>query len=178
LPALSGCGAAEPATQPQSQVVEPSAVTAAADTLAEFMGKVVKVVDGDTIDVLNDEKKTIRIRFHGIDWPERGQPSGNNATGTLKASVLRNVVKVVSYGQDKYDRTISDIYHDGTLINRALVAVGMAWHYVKYVPDDSALAEAEKRARKLKTGLWSGSHKVVSPWNWRRMSKAERDESR
>ncbi len=107
--------------------------------------------------------------------PEHGQPFGNNAIETLKASILGIVVKVVSYGQGKDDCTIGEIYHDGTLINRAIVAAGMAWHYVKYVPDNTALAEAEKQARKLETGLWSGSHKVIAPRDWRRMSKEERD---
>ncbi len=62
---------------------------------------------------------------------------------------MGNVVNVVSHVQDKYDRTIGEIYHDGTQINRALVATGMAWHYVKYAPDDTTLTEAEKQARKL-----------------------------
>ncbi|MEO2018936.1 MAG: hypothetical protein ABGZ53_31705 [Fuerstiella sp.] len=37
-------------------------------------------MDGDTIDVLTDDKETIRLRFNGIDTPERGQPFGNNTT--------------------------------------------------------------------------------------------------
>jgi endonuclease YncB( thermonuclease family) len=28
--------------------------------------KVIKIVDGDTIDVLTDDKETIRLRFNGI----------------------------------------------------------------------------------------------------------------
>mgnify|MGYP001288358451 CR=1 FL=1 len=72
----------------------------------------IRVVDGDTIDVLTDAKETIRIRLHGIDCPERGQPFGNNATQALKASILGNVVKVVSHGQDRYDRTIGRTFVD------------------------------------------------------------------
>ena len=33
---------------------------------------------------------------------------------TLAALILGNVVKVVSHGDDRYGRTIGDIYHDGT----------------------------------------------------------------
>ena len=40
----------------------------------EFTGKVIKVVDGDTVDVLTGDKETIRIRLNGIDCPERVQP--------------------------------------------------------------------------------------------------------
>ena len=58
---LFGCGVPAPEQQSQSPVAEPSAVT----TASEFTGKVVKVIDGDTIDVLIDDKDTIRIRLHG-----------------------------------------------------------------------------------------------------------------
>jgi len=49
---------------------------------------VIKVIDGDTIDVLADDQETIRIRLHGIDCPERGQPFDNNATQALQPPIL------------------------------------------------------------------------------------------
>ena len=52
-----------------------------------------------------------------------------------------------------------------TLINRTLVAAGMSWHYARYAPDDTALAQAQKQARELKRGRWSGSHKIIAPWD-------------
>jgi micrococcal nuclease len=42
----------------------------AADT---WTGKCIGVTDGDTIKVLNG-RETVKIRLHGIDCPERGQP--------------------------------------------------------------------------------------------------------
>ena len=65
-------------------VQQPAAVTTPPVTseqaAAGFAGKVIKVVDGDTIDVLTDDMETIRIRFSGVDTPERGQPYGNTST--------------------------------------------------------------------------------------------------
>ena len=116
--------------------------------------------------------------LNGINCPEHGQPFGNNATQALKDSILGNVVKVVSRDQDRYDRTVGDIYYDGTLINLSLVKAGLAWHYVKYAPDRDDLADAEQDARADNIGLWAGSHKVIPPWDWRKMSKDERDEYR
>jgi micrococcal nuclease len=142
---------------------------------AEFTAKVIKVIDGDTIDVLTDDTVTIRIRLNGIDCPERGQPFGNNARETVSASIGGQMVRIVTHGDDRYGRIIGDIYHDGTLINLTLVKAGMAWHYVKYAPDNTAFAEAEQQAREIQTGLWRGSHKPIAPWDWRRMSKDERD---
>lgn len=148
--------------------------------------KVIKIVDGDTIDVLTDDKETIRLRFNGIDTPERGQPFGNNATKFVSDTVGGKMVRLVMHGEDRYDRTIADIYLPGDdplvelpdlFLNRELVKHGLAWHY-KYYSDDKQLADAEDNARLKKLGLWGGSHKPIAPWDWRKMSKEERDEHR
>ncbi len=54
---------------------------------------------------------------------------------------------------------------------------GLAWHYKKY-SDDKRLADDENNARLKKLGLWGGSHKPIAPWDWRKLSKVERDEFR
>jgi endonuclease YncB( thermonuclease family) len=45
---------------------------------ADFEGKVVSILDGDTIEVLHD-KKPERIRLYGIDCPEKRQPFGQKS---------------------------------------------------------------------------------------------------
>jgi endonuclease YncB( thermonuclease family) len=47
-------------------------------TAEEFSGKVVRVADGDTIEVLRDGAP-IRIRLQGVDSPETHQPFGTRA---------------------------------------------------------------------------------------------------
>jgi endonuclease YncB( thermonuclease family) len=42
---------------------------------ADFKGEVIRVLDGDTIEVLH-EKQPERIRLYGIDCPEKGQAFG------------------------------------------------------------------------------------------------------
>jgi endonuclease YncB( thermonuclease family) len=39
---------------------------------ADFSGPVLRILDGDTIEVLHEDRSE-RIRLHGIDCPERGQ---------------------------------------------------------------------------------------------------------
>lgn len=51
-------------------------LSAAAETLS---GRVVKMVNGDTVYVLDAAKEQHKIRLSGIDAPERGQPFGKKS---------------------------------------------------------------------------------------------------
>ena len=52
--------------------------------LAEvFAGRIVGVIDGDTVDVLIDTETLIRVRLSGIDAPERKQAFGSVAKKAL-----------------------------------------------------------------------------------------------
>ena len=139
-------------------------------------GKVVGVIDGDTIDVLDSSKKQHRIRFDGIDAPERGQPFSNRAKSTLSDLVFGKTVRVDTEGPDKYDRTIGRIYVDGRDVGLAMLEAGMAWHYTKY-DQSKKYADGEKAAKDAGRGLWSDPRRVP-PWEWRKMDKAERDKRR
>ena len=83
LTRLAGC-TEQPSELPRVTAPDPIVETQTPVTDQPGIGpelyKVIKTVDGDTIDVLTEDKKTIRLRFNGIDTPERGQPFGNNAT--------------------------------------------------------------------------------------------------
>ena len=49
--------------------------------------KCVGVIDGDTVDILTQDKKQVRLRLASIDAPERGQPFGTTAKKFLRAVV-------------------------------------------------------------------------------------------
>jgi endonuclease YncB( thermonuclease family) len=137
---LTGSGKPQAVTQAAAILQQTSKAKPQRVAASEFTGKVIKVVDGDTIDVLTDDKEKVRIRFSGIDTPERGQPYGNNATRLLKKLIAGKTVRVVPQGGDRYKRTVGAIYHQGRLINLSLVEAGLAWHYVKYAPKRTDLA--------------------------------------
>ena len=75
-----------------------------------------RVTDGDTITVIdNGQKHTIRLV--GIDAPEKsrgkhkpGQPFSQAATKHLAGLVLNKHVNIVSYGTDRYGRTLGVVY--------------------------------------------------------------------
>ena len=139
-------------------------------------GKVVGVIDGDTIDVLDSSKRQHRVRFDGIDAPERGQPFANRAKSTLSDLVFGKTVRIDTEGPDKYDRTIGRVYVDGRDVGLAMLEAGMAWHYTKY-DQSKKYADGEKAAKDAGRGLWADPRRVP-PWEWRKMDKAERDKRR
>ena len=65
----------------------------AQDKLPVLPGTVTKIVDGDTIDV-QLSSGPIRVRLHGVDTPERGQPWGKESTAALTALVMGKEVDI------------------------------------------------------------------------------------
>ena len=135
--------------------------------------KVVGIVDGDTIDILVN-RSPLRLRLNGIDTPEKGQPFGNNAKDDLSQLIGGKQVRYAVRDSDRYGRSIADVYLGDLYVNQWLVQQGLAWHYVAY-SNDPALDAAEAEAKAAKRGLWSDPRRVP-PWNWRNLSKLEREE--
>lgn len=132
-------------------------------SFADFTGRVVGVTEGDTITVLQGAWGK-KIRLHGIDAPEQGQPFSTKAKQVTSAWVFGKTVTVQIHGRDKYGRTIGDvIFPEGGTLNRALVKAGLAWWYCTYAPRDHVLRDLELEARRDRRGLWADPD-PVPPW--------------
>lgn len=140
----------------------------ASPTLAhEFSGSVVTILDGDTIEVLHNNRAE-RIRLNGIDCPEKGQAFGKRAKHAASELAYGKDVTIQTHGHDKYTRTIGDvILPDGTNVNHTLVKEGWCWWYRKYAPRDLVLEGLEREAREGRKGLWADPQ-PVPPWEWRK----------
>gem|GEM_PF-3282360 len=74
---------------------------------AVLAGKVVKVIDGDTLELRLD--RTIHIiRLDQIDAPGIGQPWGRRARQALHRRVVGQQVVVEIAGVDRYERLLDD----------------------------------------------------------------------
>jgi micrococcal nuclease len=136
--------------------------------LAGFIGPVVSVLDGDTIEVLHNTSPE-RVRLSGIDCPEKGQAFGNRAKQATSAFVFGRDVILQTHGQDKHRRTLADVFlSDGTHVNHELVKGGWCWWYQKYAPKDLVLQQLEHEAKTQKKGLWAEPN-PVPPWLYRRL---------
>jgi micrococcal nuclease len=131
-----------------------------------FSCRVIGIKDGDTVEILTADRKTIIVRLNGIDAPEKDQPYSQKSKESLSKLVFRKQVKLCSFGNDRYGRLLADIYVDSINVNYIQVAEGLAWHYKKY-SDDVNLAQLEQQARAQKLGLWQEKD-PTPPWEFRK----------
>ncbi|EPO0672776.1 thermonuclease family protein, partial [Escherichia coli] len=83
---------------------------------AEIQGKVIRVLDGDTIEIKTLPAKIvvyevpIRVRLINIDAPEKKQPFGRWSTSQLKTLVAGKQVTVSYSHKDRYGRIIGHVF--------------------------------------------------------------------
>ncbi len=133
----------------------------------DLRGRVVRVADGDTVSILDSNNQQHKIRFFGIDAPERDQPHGQEAQSALAQLVEDRNVGVVIVEKDNYGRTVGTLYLNDTNVNQYMVSKGYAWWYRYHAPHERHLEAAEQAARDQGRGLWS-SPSPIPPWDWRR----------
>lgn len=131
---------------------------------------VTRVVDGDTIDVLIDGKKT-PVRFIGMNAPEtyQGQSPECYAEESLRYVKNRiegkNITLIADSTQenkDKYERLLRYILlEDGTNLNLELIQKGYAREYTYKIPYQyqQEFRLAQDTAKKTTAGLWGTCYK-------------------
>jgi endonuclease YncB( thermonuclease family) len=101
-------------------------LTACCAHASSFNGKVVKVSDGDTIQVMQNGH-ALKIRLAGIDCPEKGQPFGQAAKRFVLDLVAQKAVTVQVETKDRFGRSVAEVMlSDGRSLNRELVRAGYA----------------------------------------------------
>ncbi|MDA3056455.1 thermonuclease family protein [Campylobacter sp. CN_NA1] len=130
-------------------------IFAFADT--QIVGKVVKVYDGDTIHILDDDLNRFIIRFYGIDAPEIKQPFGKKSREFLAKKISGKRVKIQIKNKDKYRRILGIVTYRKKDINAEMVKNGYAWSYDKF---SKKYKKLERVAKREKVGLWADKHKI------------------
>lgn len=135
-------------------------------------GKVIKVADGDTITILNNQKQQTKIRLYGIDCPENGQAFGKKAKKFTASLTAGKQVSVKVYDTDRYGRSVGVVYVGSTNVNEEIIRNGFAWQYRTYckimVCDD--WLRLEKQARSNHVGLWKDKN-PQPPWDYRKAKR-------
>lgn len=137
-----------------------------------IQGKVVAVLDGDTVTLLDWNRQQHRIRLAQIDAPEvghgrnqPGQPFGQASRRSLSELTFGREVLADCQTQDKYGRQVCTLWAGRNDLNLEQVRRGMAWVFRKYATDP-AYYQAEQEAKTNQRGLWSQPG-AIPPWEWR-----------
>ncbi len=121
---------------------EPSSPTSETKTLK---GKVVKVIDGDSI-VLKTDSNEETIHLDGIDAPEFKQSGGDKSSSFLKKLINEKDVEVRWEKKDNFQRILGTVYLGETNINLEMVAKG--WHGISSVTTRAINWPKRRRQRK------------------------------
>ena len=111
------------------------------------------IIDGDTISI-NGEK----IRFAGIDTPERNEIGHEFSKKKLKQKITNNVVICIrELDLDPWGRTVAECFIGYESISSYMVKNGFACDYVKY--SKKKYAKEQEYAKSKKLGIWNMNFK-------------------
>lgn len=124
-----------------------------------LQGLVVGVSDGDSLTLLDAEKRQHKIRLQGIDAPEMKQAYGQKSKESLSKLVYKKTVQVHWSKKDRFGRTVGQVMIGDIDVCLEQVRRGMAWHYKDYqdeqsIEDRLLYDSAETQARERRSGLW------------------------
>ena len=147
-------------------------VAPAAGAGQHFTATVVKIVDGDSIQVRH-QGRSIRVRLWGIDTPEWRQPFSKAAKKYTAKLVGNTEVTLEEKDWDDYGRMVALVTtDDNRLLNEELLKAGLAWVHIYYCKE--AICDKwygyDKPARKRQIGLWYDKE-PVPPWVWKRKKR-------
>lgn len=142
--------------------------TLSADETME--AKVKRVIDGDSILVVDGNDMEFEAQLEGIDAPEMKQEFGKESLEALTKMLKDQKVKLTWKSKDAYDRLLAQVYVEDKHINVEMLRSGMAWHFKRYNKSEE-LAKIELEAKQAKKGLWA-KESPVAPWDYRKENKA------
>ena len=139
-----------------------------ADTLK---GKIVAVLDGDSLVLQSGDSKRRNIRLSGIDAPEKGQPFADASREHLSTLALGKDAEADCYKRQRR-RQICFVEVDGKDLGLEQLNAGLAWWYTRYAPEQPLLRQmsyeaAARNAAAQRKGIWQDED-PVPPWDWKK----------
>ncbi|HRQ42587.1 MAG TPA: thermonuclease family protein [Chloroflexota bacterium] len=165
--AWSGLIAHLTSTRSEKQTLAASGEEVSGELAAGELAAVTRIIDGDTIEV-EINGRTYRVRYIGMDTPERGDPFFDEATAANRQLVEGQTVTMVKdvSETDRYGRLLRYIYlADGTFVNAELVRQGYA-QIATFPPDvahQELFVQLQQEARDAGLGLWGKAAATLPP---------------
>jgi len=119
---------------------------------------VIRVIDGDTIEVRFGQGSPVRVRVIGYDAPEKDEPFGDKATKFLRALLEGREVLLESDVQalDRYGRRLYHVWLSPVLLSELMLLTGLGRQMtippnVRHV---DFLTKAQQLGREIGLGIW------------------------
>ncbi|MGB8435058.1 MAG: thermonuclease family protein [Burkholderiales bacterium] len=77
-----------------------------------FVGTLDIDADGDTITILDRDKRQHKIFLNGVDAPEKSQAVGNTSKENLSRLVFGRIVVALCHKRDRYGREVCKVLDD------------------------------------------------------------------
>lgn len=130
-------------------------------------GRVIKIVDGNTLTVMLPDSFKLKVELANIDAPEKNQPHFQQAKQALSDKVFTEDVRVDIVSWKRNDLVVGLVVMDGEYVNSWMVDEGHAWVYPQQ-SDDPELMDLQLSAKEGMRGIWALSDvERVPPWEWR-----------
>lgn len=149
---------------------EPKTPPSAIPKGAELTCTVKSVYDGDTL-TARCPSGQIKVRLFGIDTPEMGQKPWGDAAKQALQSLLpgHDPIQLRVRDQDRYGRTVAQIWVGDRDIGLEMVKQGQAVMYEQY-NDSPAYRQAQSEAQQARRGIWAKPGSQQAPAAWRRLN--------
>lgn len=146
------------------------------DPPQQMQARVVNVIDGDTLTVIDSKRKSYVVQMDGVDAPELDQPYGSSSKLHLERRVLRKNVVLLWHKTTTNGTLIAKVTLNNGDINLLQIRTGSAWASGRvtvsnFNPDSGQYASAQADAKKKLLGLWRAEG-VISPAEWRKQKEA------
>ena len=144
-------------------------------------GRVIKVLDGDTVTIVDSSSGQHRIKIMGIDAPDRYQAFGGRAHQNLSAMVFNREVEIELSMRDRTGLVFGKVMvapqdsqclqiNCQKTVDTGLeqIKAGLAWWTrmkAQTAEDSAKYGQAEFSAKIHRIGLWSETN-PVPPWKW------------
>ena len=131
----------------------------------EQTGKVISIIDGNTLEVATSANDTYKIVLAGIDCPELTQDYGDKAKKFLERTLGNKEVEFAIKGKDRWGNYLAIVTINGEDPRIDLLKEGLAWTSERN--PDPELESHRIHAQEKRKGLWK-EEDPTPPWIFRR----------
>jgi endonuclease YncB( thermonuclease family) len=125
-------------------------------SLAQYVGTVSSVVDGQTITVSTAGGSPLTVRLNSIEVPDDGQPLSDTVTEHLSTLAFGKTVglRIVAIS---YEFVVADVTINGIDLSQQMLRDGAAWYVsnASSTVDEASDVANEQTAKREKRGIWA-----------------------